>query len=336
MQLLREMLLLIEDYGNLKVFDQKFLAKLKKNSGSGHELYAGLGKNSEVEDEPYTGQSNFNNKIIRDLHKITAAIVYRKSDGEQIGFIMDITDPQFKSTRRMVVMYDAGFISPLDSKIGDVVVNIENKESKDLVTFIKMCVSTPLIKDARRELGVKFIYNDKDRLEARKGRHARKKGIIPIKMSAEELEKYTEQMASDFTERLKEFKRGKRTVPMKDLLPEIIKQGYLDSIVVDGYEYKFAQSTVNFDAEREESNWMYGKSEVRYEIIDSPRYKKVQYAFWEAREQIRGLSDDDEAYTKEKDKLRRRFKLPPANIYFKLGFKGAALVPVDLRLDFRG
>ena len=329
------MLLLIEDYGNLKAISPKFLSKLKKNSGAGHTLYTGLGKKSEVEDEPYTGQTNFNNKIIHSANAITAAVVYRKSDGEQIGFIMDVPDPQFRSTRRMVVMYDQGFTSPSDSKIGDVAVNIENKESKDLVNFIKTCASSPLIKDARKELGVKFIYNDKDRIEARKERYYRKEGIVPIKMSAEELEKYTEKMASDLTERLKEFKRGKRTIPMKDLLPEIMKQGYLDSIVVDGFEYNFSQSTVNFDAERDENNWMHGKSEIRYEIVDSPRYKKIQYAFWDAISAISGLRDDEEAYEKEKDKLRRRYKLPPSNIYFKLGFKGAALVPVDLRLDFR-
>lgn len=335
MQLLREMLLLVEDYGNLKAISQKFLSKLKKTSGAGHKLYPGLGKNSEIEDEPYSGQTNFNNKITQSANTITAALVYRKSDGEQVGFIMDIPDPQFRSTRQMVVMYDQGFTSPSDSKIGDIAVNIENKESKDLVAFIKNCASSPLIKDARKELGVKFIYNDKERIEARRNRHYRKEGIVPIKMSPEELEKYQEKAKDSLAERLREFKNGKRTIPMKDLLPQIMEKGYLDTIVIDGFEYKFAQSTVNFDAERDENNWMNGKSEVRYEIVDSAKYKKIQYAFWDAIGEIRGLRDDEEAYEKEKTKLIKRHHLPPSNIYFKLGFKGAALVPVDLRLDFR-
>ena len=333
MQLLREMLLLVEDYGNLKAISPKFLKELKKTAN--RALYPGLGKDSVVDDEPFTGQTNFNNKITQSANTITAALVYRKSDGEQIGFIMDIADTQFRSTRYMMVMYDQGFISPSDSKIGDVTVSTERKESKDIVNFIKTCSSSPLIKDPRKELGVKFIYNDKNRIDARRDRYKRKEGIVPIKMSPEELEKYTAKAAKDLEERLKEFKRGKRTVPMKDLIPEIMEKGYLNSIVVDGYEYEFAQSTVNFDAERDENNWMHGKSEIRYEIVDSPKYKKVQYAFWDAINEISGLRDDDEAYEREKTKLRKRFKLPPSNIYFKLGFKGAALVPVDLRLDFR-
>lgn len=336
MQLLREMLLLVEDYGNLKAISPKFLSKLKKNSGLGHTLYPGLGKNSEIEDAPFSSATAFNNTIVSSGNEIRAAVIYRKSDGEQIGFIMFVQDPKFRGDDQWSVMYDLGFTEPSMSQIGEVAVNLEGKDSKTLSTFAKICASSPLIKNASKELGVKFIHVDKERIKDRKERYTRKEGIIPVKMTPAELEKFTEKTAKSLEARLRDFKNSKRNIPLKDLLPQIMEKGYLDTIVIDGYEYKFAQSTINFDAERDENNWMHGKSEVRYEIVDSEKYKKVQYAFWDEVGKISSLRDDEEAYDREKAKLIKRHKLPPGNIYFKLGFKGAALVPVDLRLDYRG
>lgn len=309
--------LLVEDFGKLKALDLKLLNAFKKADLFKSSIW--LGRNSEVSE--LLELNNFNIDVVNVLSKFNTAdptfkvgIVFYDSSTEKIIGALCLVDRTTLASFKRTDSGEFSFTCP--DTVTDFVVEVLGTTPSRITDEFK----------------IRYIQVDNSRRETKLQRLKRQDGVIPVNMSPAEKRKFETAALGELADRLRSYKNSKKSISMKELLDEIKKQGYLKNLVVDGYEFKFSQTLINFDAELDETNWRHGTSEVAYAINEQdPKYKKVMKELWPLLAKVYDdYEDDKEMLEHEKRKIFKRLKVPPSQISFKLGFEGAALVPKSI------
>lgn len=379
MEFLREMLslTLVEDLGNLKAINPKFIKALKRDEWRGETNAAGqyrsftvgrlsrrAGRDSNIVEKPLTNAKAAAAEFENDPN-ILALVVFDKNTGLQYGIVAEQSPKAHKQNRTMSVVVDINALAA-HGRTADAAelrtvrdffsdkVKISNVGSDNIGSYTSdfdqgkiynaLNQLNKFAKGPNREIALKVIYADANRLPKQRERGEAKRGMIPVKLTGKDAEDFKALALSSLRSRLDKFKTEKlksqnKNVPIDDFLDAIKKDGYLDKFLVDGYIYHYWRDNFNFNAlkkgSHKTSNWDSDKSYVTYKVDDdSPEYEKVRRDFWEGRAQISAMHNDDpEAHAKEVAKLKKRLKLPPTYIKVYFDFDGGAIVPASIAFE---
>ena len=357
-----ESIMLVEDYGNLKWVDKGFLSLLRSENTKNQKmsLFSMLGKNSELVDVPFQ-KSTFKD-LLEDRDSISA-ILYEKESGKQLLMMtmyyhtkFSLSYNSYKIAVNVQALYknDGGlsfdelrthFVTKLklwDKVNGnDIVASTVEKDSAK----IQRIVSEVAKFTNSKNLAVKVIKRDAQRSKTSIERSKSKKGIIPVKMSNEEKISFEKAAKEALSKRLQDFKKIKIDaksggVTHENFVEILKKEGFLDAFTVNGYTYKYTNSSINFDSLRKNDQGWNKESYVAYYVDeDDPKYVEVFEKYGELRRELKAQhpveagQEQDPDVLRELEKIKRRLKIPPRKIEIMLKFEGGMIVPSHLRID---
>ena len=365
---------LLEDLGNLKEIDPKFIKALKNSYSTGKYddkgqwrtferslLSTRAGRGSKVEEKALSTAKAIATEFETDP-SVIALVIFDKKTGVQYGIIAEQKPKAYKQERTLKVMINVKAISGKGAtpdmmksvreyfadkvkvhsfdidQIGQVTTDFTSGKVYNALNHLNKFLKSP-----ERELAVKVIHSDEERPTIRKERSSARSGMIPIKLDGKAKEDFINQAKRSLSVRLDKYKSEKirnsnSNVDMADFMEVVKEKGYLDKFMVDGYIYEYYRDSFNFNNMRsgkhKDARWESDTSYVTYKIDDdAPEYSEVRRQYWEKTSELRDLGTDEEAYQKERDKLKKRLKLPPNYIKVFFDFEGGRIVPYKIELE---
>ena len=336
-----------------------------------------IGKNSKIEDVELTNGSKIGS-LFSDNKNVQAVVIYDQISGDQYGIIAKISVPgnkKWQTSNYLNVVFDFGAIAgkDFDENQLEKIKNIADKQglsptqNKDVkryqykISYDDNATKTKIEKFAReliklvkpqdkkdttKNLMMKIIYADAERIITKSERAKNKAGSIELtgKMTPSEIKDFNLKAKNQLETRLNNFKRDKLKASGKDLtidkiVETIRKEGYLDKILVNGYIYNYYQERINISALRKgdhkKSRYDSDLSYIKYKIDeDAESYIKIRREFWNAINDVEELkSVDPVAYEKEEEKIKRKLKMPPRYFTVMLDFEGGMIVPYDIQVN---
>lgn len=365
---------LLEDLGNLKEIDPRFIKALKKSYNTGKYddkgnwrnfersfLSPRAGRGSKVEEKDLSTAKAIANEFETDP-SVIALVVFDKKTNIQYGIIAEQNPKAYKQERILKVIINTKAIAgpganpDMLKSVREYFADKVKVHSFDIDQFGVLSTDftsgkvynalnhlNKFLKSPEKELAVKVIHSDEERPAKRKERSAARSGLIPVKLDGKAKEDFINQAKRSLAVRLDKYKSEKirnsnSNIDMADFMEVVKEKGYLDKFMVNGFIYEYYRDSFNFNNMRsgkhKDARYESDASYVTYRIDDdAPEYSELRRAYWEKTSDLKDLGTDGEAFQKERDKLKKRMKLPPNYIKVFFDFEGGKIVPYKIELE---
>lgn len=366
--LLMEMIdLLLEDLGNLKFIDSRFLPIIiSKNAANayshGERLLPSLGQNSPIKVESVKSGTEAFDKLTAP-NSIALLFFTGSSHADKSHQMLLIARDYFEKEKPFSAALRGGLLTPesfaflrektrispalLLNQDPEKVMFERNMSEPDVRKLITHC-----IKSAGKAGSFVVIQADLTRAQRQRERTELRRGIILTPKQVAQLTKeqrvsYLRSFKNELKSRVEEFKRSNVVGPrdLKELLNWIINHGYPEKVKVGNLIYNYYSSRLNFDYLRnpEQNSYFSQDNGITYEIDEqSAAYKEARRKFNEAYQKLYdeltskndGVSMNTVHNTIMNDpRIQDLIVFKRFTVILKL--EGSTIVPSDIKFDYR-
>lgn len=327
-----------------------------------HVLSPRAGRNSEITEKDISTAKAIANEFETD-QSIIALVVFDKNSGTQYGIVAERNPKTYKQDRTLNIIIDVKALAGKNPNAEQLKavreyfsdkVKIHSYDMDQIGTASTEFTSgkvynalnhlNKFLKSPEKKLAVKIIHADEKRPAIKKERIAKRSGMIKVNLSDKEKEDFINQAKASLRSRLDKFKNEKLknsndNVDIEKFIDAIKEKGYLDKFLVNGFIYEYWRDNFNFNNMRsgkhKEARYDSDASYVTYKVDDeSPEYEKVRNDYWEKAGKLGAeLDGDKEAYVREREKLKKRLKLPPTYLKVFFDFEGGKIVPYKMEIE---